>query len=357
MSAVPVLDQEPTPAPRRVTIHRAGSYDRLVIEPIEPPEPGPGEITIDVAAAGVNYADSMVRMGLYRSAKEFVGWPITPGFEVAGVVRAVGEGVQDLAVGTPVFAVTLFGGYTTTLTVKRSYVRPLPQGLSFAQAAAFPAVYLTAWYALHELAHPRPGARILIHSAAGGVGGALVQLAKRAGCHVTGVVGGAHKVEPCRDQGADHVIDKSSQDLWAEAERIAPDGFDIICDANGVSTLSDSYRHLRKSGKLVIYGFASMISKGQGRPSWVKLAVDYLRTPTFKPMELTMESKSVLAFNLSYLYDREDILDAALTDLSGWLDSGQITPPPVTEYPLDEVARAHQDIESGATTGKLVLTV
>src|SRR5690606_35585288 len=110
-----------------------------------------------------------------------------------------------------------------------------------------------------------------------------------------------------------------------------------------------------KTGKLVVYGFASMISKGRGRPSWLKLAKDYLRTPTFKPMDLTMESKSVLAFNLSYLYDREDILDAAMTDLFAWLDAGEITAPPVVEYPLDEVARAHQDIESGATTGKLVL--
>ncbi len=355
MSAAPGPENPPSSGHRRVVIHRAGSYDRLVVEPLAPPEPGPGEVAIDVRAAGVNYADSMVRMGLYKSAKEFVGWPITPGFEIAGVVRAVGEGVEDLAIGAPVFAVTLFGGYASTVAVKRSYVRPLPEGLSFAQAAAFPAVYLTAWYALHELAHPRPGARILVHSAAGGVGGALVQLGKRAGCEVTGVVGGSHKVEACRAQGADHVIDKSTQELWVEAARIAPEGFDVICDANGVSTLADSYRHLRRSGKLVVYGFASMISKGRGRPSWVKLAVDFLRTPTFKPMDLTMESKSVLAFNLSYLYDRDDILDAAMTDLSAWLAAGDITAPPVTEYPLDDVARAHQDIESGATTGKLVL--
>src|SRR5690606_24083637 len=103
--------------------------DRLVVEPLEIPTPGPDEVVIDVHAAGVNYADSMVRMGLYKSAKEFVGWPITPGFEVAGVVRAVGEAVDDLAVGTPVFAVTLFGGYTTAVAVKRAYVRPLPDGL------------------------------------------------------------------------------------------------------------------------------------------------------------------------------------------------------------------------------------
>lgn len=339
---------------KKVVIAKSGSYDRLKIEEGPALHAGPGEVVIDVRAIGVNYADCMVRMGLYESAKEFVGWPITPGFEVAGVVGEVGEGV-DLEVGTRVFAVTLFDGYATQVKVDRAYVFPIPEGLSYEQAAGFPSVYLTAYFAIHELAHPRPGAKVLIHSAAGGVGGCLVQLAKHAGAEVTGVVGSTHKVETARAHGADHVIDKSTEDLWKRAEAIAPDGWDLVCDANGVATLKQSYLHVRPAGKLVIYGFHTMIPKQGGRPNWLKLAADYLRTPRFNPMDLTMKSKSVLAFNLSYLYDRRDFLAIAMNDLTRWLHEGAITAPPVTTFPLEQVADAHRALESGQTTGKLIL--
>jgi NADPH:quinone reductase-like Zn-dependent oxidoreductase len=340
---------------QKVVIHRAGSHDRLAIETAEVPAPGPREVQIDVRASGVNYADVIVRMGLYASAKELVGWPITPGFEVAGVVTAVGDEVDDLEVGTRVLAVTLFGGYAGAVVVARHQVYAIPDSLSFVQASSLPAVALTAWFALFELAHPRPGARVLIHSAAGGVGLNLVQMAKNAGCEVVGVVGSSHKVETAREHGCDHVIDKSTQDLWAEAERIAKDGYDLILDANGVATLGQSYAHTRRAGKLVVYGFSTMMPKKSGRPNYLKLAVDYLRTPRFNPLDMTNESRSVLAFNLSYLLDRTDILEAAMQDIMRWLDEGTLRPLPSTEYPLDEVADAHRDIESGKTIGKLVL--
>lgn len=340
---------------RKVVIAAPGGHERLTLVEAEPPTPGPGEVRIAVRAIGVNYADCVVRMGLYASAREFVGWPITPGFEVAGVVAATGAGVSDLKVGDPVFAVTLFGGYASHVAVDRRYVFRKPDQVDFEQAAAIPTVFLTAWYALFELAHPRRGQKVLIHSAAGGVGGALIQLARLAGCEVIAVVGASHKVATARELGAHHVIDRSSQDLWREAERLAPGGYDVVLDANGVSTLRDSYRHLRRTGKLVVYGFHSMLSRGKDRPSWPKLAVDYLRTPRFNPMAMTNESRSVLAFNLSYLFDRVDLLEEAMAAISGWLEAGEIRPLPVTTYPLAEVARAHADIESGRTVGKLVL--
>jgi len=340
---------------QKVVIHRAGGYDELKVEEAAVPAPGRGQVRIDVKAAGVNYADTTVRMGLYASAKEYVGWPITPGFEVAGTIGAVGEGVTDLAVGAPVFAVTRFGGYASHVVVDRAYVFRKPDSLSFEQAAALPAVYMTAWYALFELAHPRRGAKVLVHSAAGGVGSALVQMAKRAGAEVTGVVGRSAKVAVVQALGADHVIDKSASDLWREAEAIAPRGFDVILDANGVSTLRGSYEHLTRPGKLVIYGFASMLPKTGGKPNWPKLALDYVRTPRFNPLDLTNQSKSVLAFNLSYLFDRVELFELALGEILDWLGKGEIAPPQVTTYPLAEVARAHADIESGKTTGKLVL--
>lgn len=342
-------------APRRVRIHRAGSYERLRIEPMQLDAPGPGEVRVRVRAIGVNYADCIVRMGLYSSAREYVGWPITPGFEVAGTIDALGEGVGDLEAGTRVIAVTRFGGYATHIVVPRHQVFALPDALSFEEGAAFPAVFLTAWYALFELAHPRPGQHLLVHSAAGGVGSALIQLGKLAECRVTGVVGATHKVEPARALGADFVVDKSKETLWPALERIAPDGFDVVLDANGVETLKQSYEHLARPGKLVVYGFASMLPH-DGRVRYGRLAIDWLRTPRFDPLTLTRDCKSVLAFNLSYLFDRREILTAAMRDLFVWLSEGRVRLPRITTHSLDEVAQAHRELESGQSVGKLVLT-
>jgi synaptic vesicle membrane protein VAT-1 len=340
---------------RKVVIHRPGGYERLRLETHPEPAPGPGEVRIAVKHIGVNYADCVVRMGLYASAKQLVGWPITPGFEVAGVVDAVGEGVDDPRPGDRVLGLTLFNGYASSVVVPRAQVFRIPSGLDSAQAAAIPTVFLTAWFALHELAHLRPGERVLVHSAAGGVGGAAVQLARLAGGHVTAVVGAPHKVALPGVLGAQRVIDKSAQDLWSEAERIAPGGFDVILDANGVSTLAASYAHLAPLGRLVVYGFHGMLPRKGGRPNWAKLAWDYLRTPRFNLLQLTTDNRSVLAFNLSFVSQRTDLLVPAMTRILEAFGAGRLAPPPVARYPLAEVARAHADLESGQTVGKLVL--
>jgi len=340
---------------RKVVIAKAGGYGQLRVENLNQVSPGPGEVSVVTEAIGVNYADCVIRMGLYASAKEYVGWPITPGFEFAGTVDAVGPGVEDVSPGARVFGVTRFGGYATHVVVPRHQVYALPAKLSMEQAAGFPAVFLTAYFALFELAHPRPGANVLVHSAAGGVGSALVQLGRLAGCRMVGVVGGTHKVEAARALGADVVIDKSREDLWAAARRAAPGGYDVVLDANGVATLRDSYRHLASPGKLVIYGFHSMLPRQGGRPNYAKLAWDWLRTPRFNPLALTNDNASVLAFNLSYLFERREVLTEGMARLLGWVEEGKVVSPQVTRFPLDAVADAHRALESGTTVGKLVL--
>lgn len=340
---------------KQVVIRAAGGYDRLQLETKPDPTPRAGEVRIAVAHIGVNYADVVVRMGLYASAKKLVGWPITPGFEVAGTVDALGAGVADLKVGDAVLALTLFNGYSTAVCVPRQQVFPIPAGLDTAQAAAIPTVFLTAWFALHELAHLRPGEHVLVHSAAGGVGSAAVQLAVHAGARVTAVVGSGHKRELPRQLGAHHVVDKSAQDLWPAAEQAAPSGFDVVLDANGVSTLRGSYAHLAPLGRLVVYGFHSMLPREGGRPNWLKLARDWLRTPRFNPLALTTDNRSVLAFNLSFVSQRADLLVPAMERILAGFREGWLRSPPVTRYPLAGVARAHADLESGQTTGKLVL--
>jgi NADPH:quinone reductase-like Zn-dependent oxidoreductase len=312
-------------------------------------------VRVDVEAIGVNYADCVTRMGLYASARHYVGYPVTPGFEVAGRVAAVGAGVSNLRPGTQVIALTRFDGYASQLVVSHEQVFVKPARLSVQQAAGFAAVFLTAWFALFELAHPRPGNRLLVHSAAGGVGGALVQLGRIAGCAVAGVVGGPHKADSVRGLGADAVIDKSSEDLWTAAERFAPAGYDVILDANGVATLRQSYRHLAPVGKLVVYGFHSMLPRKGGRPNRLRLLWHYCRTPCFSPFSLTTRNRSVLGFNLSFLFDRTALLREAMQQLLQWLEDGRIRPLQVHCYPLEEVASAHRDLESGQTVGKLVL--
>lgn len=340
---------------KHIVIQRPGSYQELQICEAPTPQPQAGSVLVQVEAIGVNYADCVIRMGLYESAKKYVGWPITPGFEVAGTIAKVGEGVQRWSVGDRVLAVTRFGGYTSHLVVPEHQVFALPDALSMEQAAGFPAVFLTAYHAMFALGTPRPRQRILVHSAAGGVGGALTQLGKIAECEVTGVVGRTHKVETAQISGAKHVIDKSTQKLWSEAERIAPEGFHLIFDANGVETLQQSYAHLAAPGKLVIYGFHTMLPKKGGRPNWLKLAWGYLRTPRFNPLDLTGSNRSVLGFNLSYLFAETDLLMEGMQQLLAWIEEGKLAPPPVTTYPMEHVADAHRDLESGQTVGKLIL--
>ncbi len=340
-----------------IVIRAPGGYDRLELVASASPQPAPGEVVVRTACIGVNYADCIVRMGLYASAKKYVGWPITPGFEWSGEVESVGDGVRDLARGDRVFGVTRFGGYATHVAVPRDQVFLLPDGMSFAEAAAFPAAHLTAWFALFDLVRLRPGMRVLVHSAAGGVGSALVQLAAGEGCEVTGVVGAPHKVQAARALGAAQVIDKSRDDLWRRARSIAANGFDVVLDANGVSTLRESYEHLGSPGRLVVYGFHSMIPRRGGRPNYAKLAADWVRTPRFNPLAMTNANRSVLAFNLSYLFENKNLLADGMRDLLARRERGTLRAPTITEYRFADVARAHRDIESGQTVGKLVLVL
>lgn len=339
----------------RVRIERAGDYKVLGWERGDVVGPQGDEVLVGVEAIGVNYADCVVRMGLYASAKKYVGWPITPGFEVAGEVLAIGPDVSDVRVGQKVVAVTRFGGYTTHLTVPQRQVFALPEGFSVTEAAAFPSVFLTAYFGMFILGRPRRGERCLVHSAAGGVGGALLQLANVAGMEAVGVVGASHKVSTAEGFGASAVIDKSTEKLWPRAEQIAPEGYHWIFDANGVATLKQSFAHLAQPGRLVIYGFHTMLPRKGGRPNWLKLLWGYLRTPRFNPLDMTGDNRSVLAFNLSYLFDEVTLMQDAIAELWGWIAEGKLQAPRVTEYALSDVAQAHRDLESGQTVGKLVL--
>jgi synaptic vesicle membrane protein VAT-1 len=340
---------------KKVVIESAGSYEKLQIRELPTPTVQADGVLIEVDAIGINYADCIVRMGLYKSARDYVGWPITPGFEVAGRILETGPEVHDLQAGDEVIGVTRFDGYSTHLMVPQHQVFKKPVSFTLAEAAAFPAVFLTASFALLELGNPRPGEWMLVHSGAGGVGGALIQLGKIKGCKVVAVVGSSHKVEYAKSLGADFVIDKSSQNLWQEAKSIAPQGYSMIFDANGVATLGDSYKHLRAPGRLIVYGFHTMMPRKGGKPFWPQLIWGWLRTPRFNPLNMTSDNKSVLAFNLSYMFEEKHILEEHMTLLLGWVNEGKIKAATVTNFAFEDVGKAHQRLESGQSLGKLVL--
>jgi len=342
---------------KKIVIHEAGGYDKLKIEEHEALSIKAGHIKVKVKYSGINYADICIRWGIYESAKEYVGWPITPGFEFSGVVEEVPENHEKFKVGDEVFGVTLFNAYADEVLVPEHQLFKKPGNLSFAQAACFPAVFLTAYHGLFQNFVFRKNSKVLIHSAAGGVGTALVQLAKWHDCEVTGVIGRATKKEHLESLGVDHIIIKSEQDLWAEAKKISPEGFDVVLDANGVETLKESFKSLRPTGKLVVYGFHTMLPKesNSGRLNFLKLVWNYLRTPRFSPIDLTSANKSVMAFNLSFLFEHKEILSEAMEVLLELVDEKKIVGHPVSEFSAQEIGEAHKHIESGLSIGKIAI--
>lgn len=327
--------------------YRAFSFDETPID-----DPGSNEVQVEVKACGVNFADIAVRLGLYAAARGL--YPICPGLEFSGIVRQVGSGVNRFAPGDPVFGACRFGGYATALNCPAEHLWGLPEDWDFARGAAFPVAYLTAFYALYNVGHLKPSDTVLVHSAAGGVGTALLHLLRKNGNRSAAVVGRSEKASAAQAAGANFVIDKRTEDLWRRAEAFSPDGFDVVLDANGASTLKGSYDHLKPGGRLLIYGFASMFSPS-GRKNYLKLLWYYFRTVRFSPFDLTGANKTVSGFNLIYLFDRVDLFRSIMDALLNWASNGDLPAMPTTAFPFEDPASAHKHMESGKSVGKLVL--
>jgi len=340
---------------RKVLVSRPGGINCLRIAEYDKPNPGANEVRIDVHAIGVNFADCLARMGIYAPSWKFEGWPLTPGFEVAGYVESVGPEVDDLEEGTPVIAITRFGGYTDCLIVPREQVFRWPSSRRLIEGAAFPVIFLTAKYAIDHLACLQSGASALIHSAAGGVGSALVQLARLRGCQVIGVVGTTEKIDAAIALGADHVIDRSKNNWVLAARSLVPKGFQAVFDANG-RTFRKSFGLLSARGRLIAYGAHQIVPKGGQFLSLPIVLARYLSLPRFNPLQLTAENKSIMGFNLSYLFDENALLHDYMTTILQLLEGGQIVLPRISQYPLDEVQVVHHQLQSGTSIGKFVLT-
>jgi NADPH:quinone reductase-like Zn-dependent oxidoreductase len=328
-----------------------------VLQVQERPDPsvGAGEVRIAVKAAGINFADTMARVGLYPDAPKP---PCVMGYEVSGEVESLGEGVSDLAIGDRVMAGTRFGGQAELVTVPADQVLPLPERLSFEQGAAFPVNYGTAYAALIIMGSLREGNRVLIHAAAGGVGIAATQIARNVGADIFGTASPS-KHDAIRAQGVTHAIDYRNQDFEAEAMRITGgEGVDLIIDALGPTSFRKDYRLLRSGGRLVMYGL-SEVAKESGRdiPAALKSLVKMpLATiPWWKSLALMNENKGIFGLNMLKWWDREGSLDRVTEPLMADLEAGRLEPVVAEAFPFERAGEAHEFIAKRRNVGKVVL--
>jgi len=340
---------------RAVVITRHGEPEVLRVEERADPEVGPGELRIAVRAAGINFADLMARAGVYPDAP---APPCVVGYEVAGEVEAIGDGVEGHAVGDRVLAGTRFGGYAELVPVPADQALPLPDALSFEQGAAFPVNYGTAYAALVIMGGLKADERVLIHAAAGGVGIAATQLAKRIGAEIFGTASPA-KHDAIRAQGVDHPIDYRNDDFADAAMRITGGvGLDLVIDAVGPSSFRKDYGILRSGGRLVMYGL-SEVQTGDKRdiPAVLRgLARMPLATmPWWKSLSVMNENKGVFGLNMLKWWDAEG-LDRVLEPLSGGLAAGDYEPVVAEAFPFERAADAHRFIAERRNVGKVVLT-
>jgi NADPH:quinone reductase-like Zn-dependent oxidoreductase len=336
---------------RAVWITKAGGPEVLEVRVAPDPTPGPGEVRIRVHAAGLNFAEVMARQGLYPDAPKP---PCVVGYEVAGVVDALGPGVAGPAAGTRVLALVRFGGHAELACAPVGQVVELPDALGFEEAAAIPVNYLTAYHMLFRVANVRAGQRVLVHMAAGGVGLAVLQLCRTVEDVVTFGTASAAKHDVLRAEGCTHPIDYRTEDYAARVlDLTGGEGVDLVLDPLGGRDWKRGMRLLRPVGHLIAYGFANL--SGGERRSAVRLARQLAGVPLLTPMGLMDRNRTVSGVNLGHLWSRPDLLREELQALMALWRSGAIKPRVDSIYPFERSAEAHRRIGERRNIGKVVL--
>jgi NADPH2:quinone reductase len=319
---------------RAIEVGEFGGTEGMSVVERDVPDPGEGELRIEVRAAGINFADIMQRRGHYQGGPEP---PYVPGLEVAGVVDAVGDGVGR-EVGDRVVSMLGNGGYAEYAVADASGVLDVPGGMSFEEAAGFPVQFLTAHNCLHEWGGLEEGESVLIHAAAGGVGTAAVQLAREAGAEVFGTASTAEKLEKAAELGCDHPINYTEEDFVEVARAETDYGLDLVLDGIGGETTERSIGALREFGRMVSYGAAS------GEPG---------RPPTD---ELLFGNKTVIGYHLGRATARQPgRVFGAIPELTELLEAGVLEVQVGHEFALEDAAEAHEFIEDRRSSGKVVL--
>jgi NADPH:quinone reductase-like Zn-dependent oxidoreductase len=336
---------------RALVITEHGPPEVLRVQERPDPHPGRGEVRVQVRAAGINFADLLARVGLYPEAPKP---PCVVGYEIAGEVDAIGPGVEGLAVGDRVMGGCRFGGYAELVVTGADSLVALPEDWSFAEGAALPVAYATAYAALIRYGSVHAGERVLIQAAAGGVGIAATQIAKLVGAEVFGTASPA-KHAAIRAIGVDHPIDYRDKSVVKEVRAIAGEKqpLDLALDAVGGRSFRRSFSLLRPGGRLVCFG-ASEIQAGERRRPLRALRT-LAEMPRHNVVRLMSQSKSVIGLNMLVLWDSKRSLDEYIEPLSGWLEQGDIRPVVAEVFPLAQGAAAHRYLHERRNVGKVVL--
>jgi NADPH:quinone reductase-like Zn-dependent oxidoreductase len=307
-----------------------------------------------VRAAGINFADVLARMGLYEDAPKP---PCVVGYEFAGDVESVGEGVTEYGVGQRVLGGCRFGGYAELVVTGTGELLPLPDDWSYEEGAGLCVHYVTAWAGLVRYGSMRPGEQVLLHAAAGGVGIAATQVTKLVGAKTVYGTASGSKHDAIRGFGVDHAIDYTRQDFRKEVRRIAGEEqpLDLVMDAIGGSSFRKSWSLLGAGGRLVCFGASSVMS-GEKR-NVAAIARSIATTPVFHPLAMMRTSRAVIGLNMLRLWDAKGSFEEYLTPLREGIESGKLRPVVAEAFPLERGGEAHSFLSERRNIGKVVLTV
>jgi NADPH:quinone reductase-like Zn-dependent oxidoreductase len=334
----------------QVWITRYGPPEVLELRETTTPHPSQGEVLIKVAAAGINFADIMARLGLYPDAPKP---PCVVGYEVAGEVAAVGPSCAGFKAGDRVIALTRFGGYSSHVSVRQEQAFALPPGFDLAPGAALPVTYLTAYQLVVAMGRLREGETALIHSAAGGVGLSALNLATIIGAKVIGVASAA-KHDFLRQRGVLGLIDSRATNLVDRVKQLTNGrGVDLVLDARGGRSWRESYDCLAPTGRLAVFGLAAAVGGGR----WIGTARALLGVPwlRFNPLRLMNDNRGVFGVNLGHLWDQHEMIHSWMNQLLAWHAQGKITPVLDRSFSFAEAPAAHRHIEGRGNIGKVLL--
>ncbi len=335
---------------RQIWIPRYGGPEVLEVREAEDPVPGPGEVRIRVEAAGVNFADCMARLGKYPDAPK---GPLVVGYEVAGRIDAVGDGVSAHRIGEDVLSGTQFGGYSDTVIVDQVQAVKRPEGLDAVTAASIPVTGLTAWMMLMEMGRVREGDRVLVHSAGGGVGLAALDILKWKGAIAVGTASG-HKHEALLERGYDQLIDYRTVD-FAQALADGPK-FDLVLDPIGGKSWSKGLSLLRTGGKLICFGFSAgspTATSGKLPMIGAALSVPWMK---FNPLSLMNENVGTMGVNMGHMWEERERLAGWLHQLLELWSQGILRPVVHATVPFDNAKEAHRILHDRENIGKVILT-
>jgi len=330
---------------------KAGSIQNLKLQTEVLEQPKAEEVCVQVKAIGLNFADIFSMQGLYKATPP---GSFIPGLEFSGEIIAVGAGVQEWKVGDSVMGVTKFGGYVSHINIHHRYIIPLPEDWSFEEGAGFLVQGLTAYYALTALGNLKKGMTVLIHSAAGGVGIMANRICKKYDAYTIGTVGGSHKVEYLLNEECyDDVIVRDDHFYSKLVNALGSRPLLLVMECIGGKILEQSWKAMAPMGRMVAYGSASFASHGS-TPNYPKLIWKYLKRPKIDPLRLPSQNKSLMGFNLIFLYEQTDLMHEMLQGLL----SLQLKPQHIGHvFPFEEMHQAIHLFQKGTTIGKVVVTL